>query len=144
MLHRSLLLTCRLGSARVGQAPIGLSAVSSWKLQAHSRFGLILPSRLRRSLSYSALKRNRGEKRVCSQLRSKKEKQLKSTKHGGRPPAWSQGPLVRLSVCVSAFADVPLHSDPPCLPPFSPPLTSYPTYSELTLHCATCQEHKDR
>lgn len=71
--RRSQLLTCRFGSACVREAPIGLSAVSSWKLQAHSWFRLIFPSRLRWSLSYSVLKRKREEKRVCSWLRSKRK-----------------------------------------------------------------------
>lgn len=71
---RSQLLTCRFGCARVGEAPVGLSTVSSCKLQAHSWFRLIFPSRLRWSLSYSALKRKRRRNKNMEPIKKQKEK----------------------------------------------------------------------
>lgn len=140
------LLTCRFGGACVGKAPIGLSAVPSWKLQAHSRFRLILPSWLGWSLSYSALKRKRG----CSQLRHKKKshKIPKILRLPTNPPLWNMRKDPQLSfLCLS-----------PGFMPQSHPLWLYPhrlhSSSHLLphllrahfarMHCVKCQEHKDQ
>lgn len=88
---RAQSLTCGFGSARVGQASIGLSAISSCKLQAHPRFRLIFPSRLRWSLSYSMLKKKRGMREYVANLETER-KATKSRKCSPTDlPLWSRG-----------------------------------------------------
>lgn len=131
---RSQFLTCRFGCTRVGEAPVGLSTVSSWKFQAHSWFRLILPSRLRWSLPYSALKRKRRQGiRICSQLRSKKKSSNIQEGYQFGTGKISEEPTAFLSVEVSAFGGVPLWSYLHQLQPFSLTPSHPPSFVQSSL-----------